>query len=53
MHALFGKKAPDRPSVPAVRQGREQEEPGVFRLRRRETGRMPNQGFILFVIREK
>lgn len=50
MHALFGKKAPDRPSAPAVRQGRE---PGVFCLRRRETGRMPNQGLILFVIREK
>lgn len=25
----------------------------LFRLRRRETGRMPNQGLILFVIREK
>lgn len=53
MHALFGKKVPDRPSAPAVRRGREPEEPGVFCLRRRETGRMPNQGLILFVIREK
>lgn len=25
----------------------------LFCLRRRETGRMPNQGLILFVIREK
>lgn len=25
----------------------------LFRLRRRETGRMPNKGLILFVIREK
>lgn len=33
--------------------GGEPEEPGVFCLRRRETGRMPNQGLILFVIREK
>lgn len=33
--------------------GREPEEPGVFCLRRRETGRMPNKGLILFVIREK
>lgn len=48
-----GKKAPDRPSAPAVRRGREPEEPGVFCLRRRETGRMPNKGLILFVIREK
>lgn len=53
MHALFGKKVPDRPSAPAVRQGREPEEPGAFCLRRRETGRMPNKGLILFVIREK
>ena len=53
MHALFGKKAPDRPSAPAVRRGREPEEPGGFCLRRRETGRMPNKGLILFVIREK
>ena len=53
MHALFGKKARTGPLRLQSGGGGSRRSRAVFRLRRRETGRMPNKGLILFVIREK